>query len=372
MTVTSLPKGRLSTANGRSRLVARPSRWRQGTQGRRDPERDCILAGLLQACVRAAQEVTAADGAVGALWLRAHPGSPLIRTSGEGTQFSRAALHRAVRLGTGPRARAGRAGAPAVASFPIHLPDHDGRVMVLRHSGPFSSEEIAAFRGATEILGAAVQDVRDVVRAERRRLARDVHDTFGQTLTCLIFAIDELEGVVWSPEHRLLTRAVRDHGLRAVRQVRELINTASRANEPGEKPCRLADLVKDLPRTGIAVSLNSDPEHLPLPAAVETHLYQVAREALLNVTRHARATRVDVDLRRGEREIELVVADDGHGFRPSEVPTTGWGGFGLRNMRERVEEFGGTFAVESGPGAGTRVVVRIPAPPLTKAISRVS
>ena len=370
-----MQEGRTSTPNGRSRLLA--PRWRQGTEGRRDPERDGILAGLLQACVRAAQAVTAADGAVGALWLRAHPGSPLIRASGEGTHLSRAALERAVRLGIGPRARAGRSGAPAVASFPINLPDHDGCLMVLRQPArPFSSEEMAALRGAAEALGTAVQDVGDVVRAERRRLARDVHDTFGQTLTCLIFAIDELEGAVWSPEHRLLTRAVRDHGLRAVRQVRELVSSASRASEAGEageKPCgRLADLVKELPQTGIAVRFRSDPEHLPLPAAVETGLYQVAREALLNVTRHARATRVDVGLRRGEREIELVVADDGHGFRPSEVPSTGWGGFGLRDMRERVEELGGTFALESAPGAGTRVVVRLPAPPITKAVRRVS
>jgi signal transduction histidine kinase len=94
-----------------------------------------------------------------------------------------------------------------------------------------------------------------------------------------------------------------------------------------------------------------------LPAAVETALYRVVQEAMTNVVRHARATRVDVLLeRRGDRVI-AVVEDDGAGFEPDRVQ--GGEHFGLLGMRERAEALGGRLTVESAPGAGTTIVVEV-------------
>jgi signal transduction histidine kinase len=95
-------------------------------------------------------------------------------------------------------------------------------------------------------------------------------------------------------------------------------------------------------------------------AEAETCLHQVAREALVNIIRHARARHVDVSLRARDGYLELVVADDGVGHVEHEAHGTGWGGFGLRMMRERAEEIGGTFELQSTAGIGTRITVRVP------------
>ncbi|RZK96014.1 MAG: sensor histidine kinase [Rhodococcus sp. (in: high G+C Gram-positive bacteria)] len=90
-------------------------------------------------------------------------------------------------------------------------------------------------------------------------------------------------------------------------------------------------------------------------------LYRVARELLTNVTRHARATKVELALDRDGGRITLTVADDGAGFDPAVVPErVAQGHIGLASNIVRVESLGGTFDVTSSPGAGTRVVVTVP------------
>jgi signal transduction histidine kinase len=94
-----------------------------------------------------------------------------------------------------------------------------------------------------------------------------------------------------------------------------------------------------------------------LPAALETALYRIVQEAMTNVVRHARATRVDVLVElRGDR-VTLMIEDDGIGFDP-EASQVGEH-FGLLGIRERAEALGGTLTVESSPGAGSTVVVEV-------------
>jgi signal transduction histidine kinase len=85
-------------------------------------------------------------------------------------------------------------------------------------------------------------------------------------------------------------------------------------------------------------------------------LYRIMQEALSNVSRHSRASKVVVDLRGSHDNITLSIEDDGCGFDLQEV----YAGVGLRSMRERAERFSGLFRVESAPGRGTRVCVEIP------------
>lgn len=96
-----------------------------------------------------------------------------------------------------------------------------------------------------------------------------------------------------------------------------------------------------------------------LPPVVETAVYRIVQEALTNVARHARgATQVGVLLERRRGELSLIVEDDGPGFDPSRIDYTRH--LGLLGMRERAELLGGSLLIESEPGGGTVLFVRIP------------
>jgi len=100
-----------------------------------------------------------------------------------------------------------------------------------------------------------------------------------------------------------------------------------------------------------------------LAPEVETNLYRIAQEALNNISKHAKATGVDVLLERRDHQAVLIVEDDGLGFEPEVVAAKPDDKrIGLINMRERASFVGGTLEIESNPGDGTTVFVRIPIP----------
>ena len=108
-------------------------------------------------------------------------------------------------------------------------------------------------------------------------------------------------------------------------------------------------------RAGVRVSLISEGVGCLSPVQEEA-LYYCAEEALNNALRHANASNVRVELSRGDRSLLLSVWDDGCGFDPDQAPA----GFGLQSLRERAAGLGGTFVVQSSPGAGTRIMVCLP------------
>jgi signal transduction histidine kinase len=99
-----------------------------------------------------------------------------------------------------------------------------------------------------------------------------------------------------------------------------------------------------------------------LTSEVETTLYRIAQEALTNVAKHARATKVDVILERHDDSVFLIVEDDGVGFDPAEAGSTGRG-FGLLGMQERAALVGASLQIESAVGKGTTIFVRMAATP---------
>ena len=106
-------------------------------------------------------------------------------------------------------------------------------------------------------------------------------------------------------------------------------------------------------------TLSGDPRELP--SDVQTALLRICQESLNNVRHHARATEVKVELRSHPNEACLGVQDNGQGFDPEEVNTTGeQGGFGLAGMEQRARILGGTLSVQSRRGEGTLVEVKIP------------
>ncbi len=110
--------------------------------------------------------------------------------------------------------------------------------------------------------------------------------------------------------------------------------------------------------TKLTVAADADCSRLA-PSA-EIQLMRIIQEALTNVRRHARATAAEVSFEREGDGLRVVVADDGRGFDRDRLGAAGRPRFGLQTMQERAQSVSGTFAVESGPGRGVRVVVRLP------------
>jgi signal transduction histidine kinase len=114
---------------------------------------------------------------------------------------------------------------------------------------------------------------------------------------------------------------------------------------------------------GIQASFGARDVSGRLPAPMEAGLYRIAQEALNNVGKHATPSSVHVTLEPDDGSLVLTIEDDGRGFDPSGSPTDRRkGGFGLIGMRERARLLGGQLEVDSAPGQGTQIVVRVPAP----------
>jgi signal transduction histidine kinase len=197
---------------------------------------------------------------------------------------------------------------------------------------------------------------------ERRRLARELHDEFGQSLTAVnayLWLIErqapedagELRGR--ATEARRLVNAT----LGSMRRVSQLLRPAV-LDTLGLVPSLDALLKAFAEGHRIATSLTADGLPERLPAELETALYRVAQEALTNVARHARATRVRVAIAALGGELRLDVEDDGVGL-PARGAATG--GTGLVGIRERVRALGGELTLLSRRGVHLSVHVPLPA-----------
>jgi PAS domain S-box-containing protein len=194
--------------------------------------------------------------------------------------------------------------------------------------------------------------------AERRRIARDLHDIVLQDLSGALqsLRLTDLQakgsGMALDLEEELEALGRASSGLRSaiydLRQERERpflesVESLVELNQLATPEREIRLIVED----GFSVSLSRE-------ASIE--LLRILQEALANVRRHSAATNVEVGLRTDDEAILLEVADDGRGFDPGSARA----GIGLSAMRERVEELGGEIEVSSKPGNGTEVTVRVP------------
>ncbi len=201
--------------------------------------------------------------------------------------------------------------------------------------------------------------------AERRRLARELHDQVGQNLTNLSINLNIVRSQL--PAEAAAGAVARlDDSLRLVEETME----RTRDVMAELRPSVLDDygLVSALhwyggqfaSRTGIAVAVEGQKPDPRLAARVENALFRIAQEALTNVAKHAQATRATVTLQEDGETVRLVIADDGVGFDPARLAAPdGSRGWGLAIMRERAEAVGGRCRIESRPGQGTRVIVEV-------------
>ena len=112
-------------------------------------------------------------------------------------------------------------------------------------------------------------------------------------------------------------------------------------------------------RSGIAVKFDCDNHDIRITPDLESLLFRIFQETLTNCVKHAQATSIMVKLNHGSRPITLTMSDNGIGFDPARLGETGSVGLGLLNMREMAEVAGGKFTVESHPGQGTRITVKV-------------
>lgn len=225
-----------------------------------------------------------------------------------------------------------------------------------------------AERVRTELLGRLVFVQED----ERRRIARDMHDQFGEHLTALGLRIARLKETCagrsdLTQEIDALEALARCLDEDVDRLAWELRPTA--LDDLGLRAA-LTNYVQDWSnRVSIPARLHtSGLLDERLAPDVETALYRIAQEALNNAAKYSRARRVEVMLERRSDSILLVVEDDGVGFE-LDADATG-GGFGLVGMKERAALVGGSLEIESSPGQGTSVLVRIDIPGAARAVKR--
>ena len=202
---------------------------------------------------------------------------------------------------------------------------------------------------------------------ERGRLAREIHDTLAQgfisIVTHLEAAEEELPPGIKPVEHHMerAKRAARDNLVEARRLVAALRPEILETSSLPEALTRLAERWSE--DTAVRAEVTVTGEERRLPQELQVTVLRITQEALSNVSKHARASRVTVTLSHMEDLIALDVQDDGDGFDPEPSPNGQDGGdgrFGLRVMRERVERTGGTLLVESVPGEGTTLAVQLP------------
>jgi signal transduction histidine kinase len=211
-----------------------------------------------------------------------------------------------------------------------------------------------------------------VQEAERGRISRELHDGVGQSLTALKIQLELLEQSAAAEGSPILPRlselkSLADRSLQDVRQISHLLRPQM-LDELG-LVATLRWLVRTFRnRTGIEVELQCEGIVDRTDPDVETVVFRVVQEALTNVAKHAGSTSASVRLGREDGRLRLTVQDEGAGFDAAAALAGGDDdrGFGLRGMRDRVQLFGGRFALRSSPGAGTVIEADVPLPSPTE------
>jgi signal transduction histidine kinase len=197
----------------------------------------------------------------------------------------------------------------------------------------------------------------DAQESERLRIARELHDDVSQQLAVLKI---DLELLCQTTPDR--AEVIADEAAKRVQEIGKSVHDLSHRLYPAR--LRLMGLVpaldglrSELFQPGISIAFAHDNVPPALRADLTLCLFRIVQEALQNTLKHSQAHTVSVDLCGTPEGIALTIVDDGVGF---EVDRARGNGLGLISMQERVESLGGTLDIRSSPGAGTRLVVRVP------------
>ena len=250
-----------------------------------------------------------------------------------------------------------------------------GRLVVKPRSPrePLGSQDLALLEDIAHPAGAIARSVRLTAalqssrerlvlarEEERRRLRRDLHDGLGPTLASQTFQLDEiLDRLHDDPAGTAnLVLALKEQNQQLVADVRRLVYELRppALDELGIAGALTAHVAQYERSSPVTIEVETIPDPLPaLPAAVEVAAYRIAREAITNTMRHAKAGRCQASLSVSDADLTIEVRDDGVG-----VSSRVRAGVGISSMRERTEELGGEFSIGPGEHAGTRVRATLP------------
>jgi ligand-binding sensor domain-containing protein/signal transduction histidine kinase len=203
----------------------------------------------------------------------------------------------------------------------------------------------------------------DAILAERTRIAREIHDTLAQDfvgvsvqleLTAHLLAHSQVNE---ASEQVDRTRSLVQQGLADAR--RSIWDLRS-ADTQATLPMRLTQLVEKNSTEHLKTEVDIGGIYRTLAPSLENEVFRITQEAITNVVRHARATRLTLDLRYHPNDLTLTISDNGIGFQATDTTLAGKGHFGLQGMRERAKQINGTLSVNSSSEIGTTVTLGVP------------
>jgi two-component system sensor histidine kinase UhpB len=228
------------------------------------------------------------------------------------------------------------------------------------------SRDITRRKETEETLRGLPRLIREAQESERRRVARELHDGVIQILSAVKFRLQAIEEKLAEQNpsawrETLKTKAALEKAIQEVRRI-------SRNLRPSElDDLGLAPAVRSLcsefgERTGVAVDLSITRLPPVVPNDLELNLYRIIQEALGNIEKHSRATRVSLRLTREAAQLRAAIRDNGRGFDPHapHARNAKPHGMGLVDMRERAALLGGHCQLHSRPGHGTEILVEMP------------
>jgi signal transduction histidine kinase len=210
---------------------------------------------------------------------------------------------------------------------------------------------------------AALESERELVlRAERARIARELHDVIAHSVSVIVVQAGAAEPLVEEDpeEARAALRSIRATAGEALGEMRRLLGILRTADDeltldPQPSVARLEPLLGQARAAGLEIGLEIVGEPRPLTPGLDLAAYRIVQEALTNTRKHGGAARARIALRYGQSELEVEIADDG-----SATGLSGEGGHGVVGMRERVALYGGTLDIGARPGGGFVVRAVLP------------
>ncbi|MEM9947867.1 MAG: sensor histidine kinase [Cyanobacteria bacterium P01_D01_bin.36] len=229
-----------------------------------------------------------------------------------------------------------------------------GTFFVLLLGFVFVAEQRSRYRA--EKLAVEVEDL--ATKLERSRIARDIHDSLGHTLTTLDvqlalvdrYAQNTPESKASPKLQKAITRS-QQLATQCLSEARESLRTIRKSNF--DLASALTDLGNDMQKT---FTLEMTVHVSSLPQRLSYQIYLIAKEGLINIQKHAKAATATLSIEEKRKEVNLTLTDDGSGFDPGNIQ----GGYGLQGIKERSQLLGGQLTVTSFPQKGTQLRVSIP------------
>ena len=236
----------------------------------------------------------------------------------------------------------------------------------LRKSAEAATDQYARRLRATSHRLLTVQE------AERRPLARELHDAVGQELTALSLNLTIIDAGLPETTTQKVRERLGDSQELLEETTRHLRNIMVELRPPGLDELGLLAALQEhalqvARRTEVAVKVSGVEPQPRLTPTGEIALFRIVQEALNNVVKHSQASEATISLQQNTNSITLSVADNGVGFDTTRKPIMGGYGMGTTTMRERADTIGAQLTLESAPGAGTRITVELSWPPRASA-----